>query len=146
MITVSAEGERAERVAWKVHDLLAEEQVFRTTTSDILIEARDGSLHLKGRVRTNILRKLAQQRAQMAINGWQLENELISDEGIALSLASKLAMDPRTAAADIHLEVFFGTVYLKGTVHNQDQRAAATELARKEPGVTNVVDHLVLRS
>lgn len=140
MITVSAEGEQAERVAWQVHDLLAQEQALRTTTSDIVVEASEGLLKLKGRVRTNLLRNLAQRRAQVAANGWHLQNRLVSDEAIGLSLAGRLAMDPRTAAANIRIEVYLGTVYLKGFAQTMGQRAAAVELANTEAGVRGVED------
>lgn len=145
MIAVSAKGEQAERMAWQVHDLLAQEQGLRTTTSDIVVEASEGLLKLKGRVRTNLLRNLAQRRAQIAANGWQLQNNLISDEAIALALASKLALDPRTAGSDIRTKVYLGTVYLKGFTQTLGQRAAAVELANAEAGVRGVEDLISIR-
>lgn len=138
MISVSATTEDAREVALRVHDFLSEEQGLRTTTSDILIEAAAGTLVLKGRVRTNNLRRLAQRLAQAASDGWQLHNELISDEALALAIASQLAMDPRTAGGDFRCEVYLGVVNLKGVVYSTAQRDAALEVAGSVPGVDGV--------
>lgn len=144
MISVSATTEDAKDVAQRAYDLLAEEQGLRTTTSDILIEAAAGTLVLKGRVRTNNLRGLAQRLARAASDGWQLQNELISDETLAVAIATQLALDPRTAAADMRCEVYLGAVNLKGVVHTTAQRDAALELARAVPGVEGVNDLLTV--
>ena len=142
MITVLAHGKEAERVAWKAHDLLRREQTLRTTTSDIVVEAREGCLSLKGRVRTNLLRNLAQRLAQSVLNGWQLENELVSDEALALEVAARLAQDPRTADADVRCEVYFGVAHVKGVVASPEQRAAVLEVVAQVPGVTGTKDLL----
>jgi len=144
MISVSATTEDAKDVAQRAYDLLAEEQALRTTTSDILIEAAAGTLILKGRVRTNNLRGLAQRLARAASDGWQLQNELISDEALAVAIASQLALDPRTAGTDIRCEVYMGVTNLKGMVHSTAQRDAAIEQARMVPGVEAVNDLLTV--
>lgn len=138
MISISATTEDAKDVAQRAYDLLVEEQGLRTTTSDILIEAAAGTLVLKGRVRTNNLRRLAGRLAQAASDGWQLQNELVSDDALAVAIASQLATDPRTAGADIRCEVYLGSANLKGVVHSTAQRDAAQELARSVPGVDGV--------
>lgn len=144
MITVSATDERARQVAWKAYDLMWEEQGLRTTTADIAIEASDGSLSLNGRVRTNILSDLAERLALAAIDSWQLQNNLISDEALTLELATTLAADRRMTDANIRYEVYMGVAYLKGTVHSQDQHAAAIELASHVPHIVRIEDHLVV--
>lgn len=138
MISISATTEDAKDVAFRAFDFLSEEQALRTTTSDILIEAADGQLVLKGRVRTNNLRGLAHRLAQAASNGWQLHDELVSDDELALEIGSRLAMDPRMARTDIRSEVYMGSVNLKGRVHTTAQRDAALELAGSVPGVGSV--------
>lgn len=138
MISISATTEDAKDVALRAFDYLSEEQALRTTTSDILIEAEDGVLALKGRVRTNNLRHLAHRLAQAASDGWQLHDELISDEALALDIASRLAMDPRMSGADIRCEVYLGEANLKGVVYGTSQRDAALALAGSVPGVAGV--------
>ena len=142
MITVSATDEKAQEVAWKAYDLMSEEQGLWTTTADIAIEATDGTLTLNGRVRTNNLHELAERLARAAINGWQLHNNLISDDAVALALAGKLATDHRTMDANVRIEVFMGVAYLKGTVHNKDQHTTVLELAGQVPHVERIEDRL----
>jgi osmotically-inducible protein OsmY len=138
MISISASTEDAKDVAQRAFDYLSEEQALRTTTSDILIEAEAGVLALKGRVRTNNLRGMAHRLAKAASDGWQLRDELVSDEDLALEIASRVAMDPRTARTDVRCEVYLGSANLKGVVHSTAQRDAALELARSVPGVESV--------
>ena len=144
MIEVSAKGEKAEEVAWRAYDLMADQQALRTTTSDIRIEAEEGRLSLMGRVRTNLLSEMAERLAKAAANGWQLENHLLSDQALAQALALKIGMDSRTASANVRFEVFLGAAYLKGVVHSQEQRSAVLELAAQVPGVVKVQDNLAV--
>lgn len=144
MISVQATDEKARKVALRALDLLEQQQALRTTTSAIVVEARPGELALKGRVRTNNLRNLAQRLARSAVNGWQLRNELISDEQLAVDIAAKLAHDPRTATADVRCEIFLGVAHLKGVVRSEEQHQAVLELARQDPGVVGVNDYLTI--
>lgn len=146
MISISAANEEARLKALRVYDLLAEEQALRTTTSDIVVEAAEGAVVLKGRVRTNVLQRLAGRLGQAGSNGWQLRNELVSDEALALAIASKLATDERTVDADVRCEVFLGVVNLKGVVHGPEQHRVVVEIAKSVPGVLNVVDLLVVKA
>lgn len=144
MITVTAKDDKAQVVAWQAYDLLWEEQGLRGTTADIEIQAEDGVLRLNGRVRTNTLRELARRLASAAADGWQINDNLMSDEEIALAIAARIGMDPRTTDANIRFEVFLGVAYLKGTVRNQAQQDAAVAIAGQTPGVVRVEDHLVI--
>jgi osmotically-inducible protein OsmY len=78
------------------------------------------------------------------LNGWQLQNNLIADDRLAMDLAARLAADPRTAVANVRFEVFLGVAYLGGTVNSPEQRAAALELAGHTPGVVQVQDRLTI--
>lgn len=142
MISISAANDQAKRIALQAYDMLSTQQALRTTTSEIEVEAAEGVLVLKGRVRTNSQRNLAQRLAQTAVNGWQLRNELISDEALALEIAARLAGDPRTASAQVQCDVFLGTATLRGTVHGPWQHQAVLELVSKVPGVARVNDQL----
>jgi osmotically-inducible protein OsmY len=144
MIKVSVRDEKASIVAGQVYDQLWSEQGLRTTTADIEVEAVEGAVTLNGRVRTGILRRQAERLARVGLNGWQLQNNLIADDRLAMDLAARLAADPRTAAANVRFEVFLGVAYLGGTVNSPEQRAAALELAGHTPGVVQVQDRLTL--
>lgn len=144
MIKVSIKDESASAMAGQVYDQLWSEQGLRTTTADIEIEAVQGAVALNGRVRTGLLRRQADRLARASLDGWQLHNNLIADDAVAMDMASRLAMDSRTAAANVRIELFLGSVYLSGTVQSEQQRAAVLELANHTPGVVRVEDHLVL--
>jgi len=146
MITVSAKGEKAQQLANKAYDLMWEEQGLRTTTADIAIEAEDDTLTLNGRVRTNNLNELAERLARAAIDGWQLHNNLISDDALALALASKLASERRTMDANVRFEVFMGVAYLKGTVRSKDQHTTVLELVGEVPHIVRIEDQLTVLS
>ena len=144
MIKVSIKDEKASSVAGQVYAQLWSEQGLRTTTADIEIEAAAGAVALNGRVRTQALRGQAERLARAGLNGWQLHNNLIADDQIAMALAARLATDPRTATANVRFEVFLGVAYLGGTVNSSEQRAAALELAGQAPGVIKAEDRLTI--
>lgn len=144
MIKLFIKDENASAVAEHLYDQLWSEQGLRTTTADIEIEAAQGIVTLNGRVRTGLLRSQADRLARASLDGWQLQNNLIADDHVAMELASKLAMDARTATANVRIDAFLGNVYLSGIVQNEQQRAAVLELASHTPNVVRVEDHLVL--
>lgn len=144
MIKVSIRDEKASVVADQVYDLLWSEQGLRTTTADIEIEAEEGSVALNGRVRTQLQRRLAERLARAGLNGWQLHNNLVADDQLAMELAARLAADPSTASANVRFEAFLGAVYLSGMVANEQQRAAVLEMIRHAPHVVKVEDHLAI--
>lgn len=144
MIKVSVKDEKASNIAGQVYDRLWSEQGLRTTTADIQIEAVEGAVALNGRVRTQIMRRQAERLARASLNGWQLRNNLIADDQLAMELAARLAADPRTATANVRFEVYLGVAYLSGTVNNEQQRAVVLDLARQTPNVLKIEDHLAI--
>ena len=144
LIKVSIKDEAASSLAGQVYDQLWSEQGLRTTTADIEIEAAAGAVALNGRVRTQILRRQAERLARAGLNGWQLHNNLIADDQLAMDLAARLAADPRPATAHVRCEVFLGVAYLGGTVNSPEQRTVALELAGQTPGVIKVEDRLAI--
>jgi osmotically-inducible protein OsmY len=144
MIKLFITDENASAVAEQVYDQLWSEQGLRTTTADIEIEAAQGTVMLNGRVRTGILRRQADRLARASLDGWQLQNNLIADDAVAMDVAGRLGMDSRTATANVRIEVFLGSVYLSGFVHSEQQRAAVLDLARHTPNVDRVEDQLAL--
>lgn len=146
MIRYSASSEESQALAVKAYELMSTEQPLRTTTSDIMIEAAEGILRLTGRVRTNIMRERAGRLAQVAANGWVLENHLISDEALCYEIAARLAQEPNLDDTNIRCETYLGTAYLKGSVRNAEQRDRALQIAGQVPGILRVVDHLNVRS
>ncbi len=144
MIKLSLKDEKAGAVAGQVYDRLWSEQGLRTTTADIEIEAVPGAVTLNGRVRTGLLRGQADRLARASLNGWQLYNNLISDDQVIMDVAGRLATDAATATANVHIDIYMGNVYLSGTVQNEAQRAAVLDLVRQTPHVAKVDDFLAL--
>jgi osmotically-inducible protein OsmY len=144
MIKLSIKDESASAVAEQVYDQLWSEQGLRTTTADIEIDAAQGVVALNGRVRTGILRRQADRLARASLDGWQLQNNLVADDAVAMDLAGRLAMDSRTASATVRIEVFLGNIYLSGLVRNEQQRAAVLELVSRNPNVIRVEDQLAV--
>lgn len=144
MITVSIKDDTAGAVADQVYRQLWSEQGLRTTTADITIEAAEGAVALNGRVRTRTLRGQAERLARAGVNGWQLHNNLIADDQLAMDLAASLVTDPRTASARVRFEVFLGVVYLTGTADSEQQRAAVVEVVSRAANVIKIEDYLVI--
>ncbi len=140
MIRVSAVNESNAEVAWRVHDLMDEEQGLRTTTADIEILGGDQALTLVGRVRTESLYDMADHLARKAAGSWSVDNRLIDDERLTMQVSTRIGTDPRTVQAGVRIDVFFGVVRVTGSLHGQQEREAVLELAAKVPGVVRVED------
>lgn len=144
MIKLSVKDESTSAAADQIYDQLWSEQGLRTTTADIEIVAAEGAVALNGRVRTGLLRRMADRLARSSLNGWQLQNNLVADDQMAMDLAARLATDPHTADANVRIEVYFGSVILIGAVQSDAQRAAVLELVRQAPHVVKIEEHLTL--
>lgn len=144
MIKLSVKDESTSAAADLIFSQLWSEQGLRTTTADIEIVATQDAVALNGRVRTGLLRRMADRLARSSLNGWQLHNNLVADDQMAMDLAARLASDARTADANLRIEVYFGSVVLVGAVQSDAQRAVVLELVRQAPHVTRVEDHLTL--
>lgn len=141
MIRVSAVNDASAEVVWRAHDLMSDQQGLRTTTADIEIAGGDQLLTLSGRVRTRVLYEMADRLTRQAAGDWPVDNRVISDEELALQIATRIGKDPRTADSDLRVDVFLGVARLVGEVDGQQQRDAALELAAGVPGVARVEDH-----
>lgn len=142
MIRISAVDEANADVVQRAHDMLDDEQGLRTTTADIEIVGGDQSLVLAGRVRTQVLYDMADRLARQAAGAWTVDNQLISDEQLAIQISTRIGSDLRTASADVRVDVFLGVARMVGVVAGQEQRAAVLELAGGVAGVVRVEDHL----
>lgn len=142
MIRISAVDEANADVVQRAYDMLDDEQGLRTTTADIEIVGGDQSLVLAGRVRTQVLYDMADRLARQAAGAWTVDNQLISDEQLAIQISTRIGSDLRTASADVRVDVFLGVARMVGVVAGQEQRAAVLELAGGVAGVVRVEDHL----
>ena len=67
---------------------------------------------------------------------------MISDATISNAIKTALVTDPRVGSMDITVHSYRGRVHLEGDVTSSSQVAAAEEIARSVPGVTEVVNNL----
>ena len=72
--------------------------------------------------------------------------EQIDDSVTTASVKSALIADPVTKAHQIDVEVFKGTVQLNGFVDTAASKERATEVARKQKGVTAVRNNLTVKT
>jgi len=72
--------------------------------------------------------------------------EQVDDTVTTASVKSALIADPVTKAHQIDVEVFKGTVQLNGFVDTAASKEHATEVARKQKGVTAVRNNLTVKT
>lgn len=115
-----------------------------------------GVLRLIGTVRSKTLQYHAEEHARAIEGVIDVENELVvasdpetetpavGQPDIALVVGAALAADPRTERSVIEVIHDRGVVTLQGEVENAVARNAATEIAGQQPGVTTVVNELMI--
>jgi hyperosmotically inducible protein len=70
--------------------------------------------------------------------------EVIDDSAITASIKAKLLADKKTSAFAIGVETTNGVVTLSGKVTSSAERAEALKIAKRNKGVTRVVDKMTL--
>ncbi len=107
------------------------------------IDASGGKVILSGNVRSRSSKQTAEQIAAQVPGVQAVENRLIADADLELTIAQALAADPRTRSAfpGILVGVVLGAVYLKGVAPTPAIRAAAGQMA-EVPGVRMVSNEL----
>src|ERR1035441_3489700 len=70
----------------------------------------------------------------------QSTGERIDDHGISSRVKAALADDTQYKYEGVSVETFKGTVQLSGFVNSRDQKNRAGELAKKVPGVKQIVN------
>ena len=68
-----------------------------------------------------------------------------SDEEIREQATERLLNDPRTRDVTVEVEPVAGNVSLRGVVGSEAVKQAAAEIVRSVPGVTLVINELMIR-
>jgi osmotically-inducible protein OsmY len=110
----------------------------------IRMRVLDGVLYLDGNVSSVLRSDLIADQASGVEGLLEIKNRLVGDDALAAGLAMELGRDPRTRDLPIGVYPRLGAVRLSGAVHNEQQKAAATEIARNFPGVRSVVNDLIV--
>ena len=66
----------------------------------------------------------------------------IPDESLRAAILAKLAVDERTASAELRVGVLNGIAHLAGRVDTLVERAAAEEIVQRVDGVRGVVNRI----
>jgi osmotically-inducible protein OsmY len=104
----------------------------------------DGVLYLDGNVSSMLRADVIADQASGVEGLLEIKNNLVGDDKLAADLAMALARDPRTRDLPIGVYPRLGHVRLSGAVHNEQQKAAASEIVRNFPGVRSVVSDVVV--
>lgn len=75
-----------------------------------------------------------------ALQGQDLSDDPVSDDGIASIATSRLNGDPMTARSTLNVEVENGLATLNGTVPNEATRQRAVQILEGTPGIFEVLD------
>lgn len=108
------------------------------------IRVLDSVLYLDGNISSSLRGDIARDQVEGVPGLLEIKNRLVGDDTLAADLAMALGRDPRTRDLPIGVYPRLGVVRLSGAVHNGQQKAAATEIASKFPGVRSVFNDLVV--
>ncbi len=128
----------------EVEDILFDLTPLHVDFEGMKIRVLDGVLYLDGNISSSLRADIVQDQASGVRGLLEIRNNLVGDDSLASDLAAALAKDPRTRDLPIGIYPRLGVVRLSGAVHNEEQKAAATEIARNFPGVRSVINDLVV--
>jgi osmotically-inducible protein OsmY len=134
------DGELQQEIEEGLYDLIPLHVDFK----GMHIRVLDSVLHLTGNVSSSLWKDIIEDQAMGVQGVVEVKNELLGDETLANSLAMLLGHDPRTRDLPIGVYPRLGIVRLSGSVHNEQQKATAGEIARHCPGVRSVTNTLVV--
>jgi len=110
----------------------------------ITIRVLDSVLYLDGNVSSTLRSDIVQDRV-MGVEGLvEIKNRLVADDTLAADLALALGQNLKTRDLPIGVYPRLGAVRLSGAVHNDQQKAAAGEIAKNFPGVRSVTNDLLV--
>lgn len=122
-----------------------------TTPEKIHVSVSGGVVTLTGTVPSYDQKEAASDDAWSVPGVIDVINDIVvvppvtrSDTEIAADVRRALDCDPAINAANIHVTVTNGTVYLRGTVPTYYQIQEASKVAWSVPGVVNVVNELTV--
>jgi osmotically-inducible protein OsmY len=134
------DSELQQAVEERLYDLI----LLHIDFTGMHIRVLDSVLYLTGNI-SNSLRKDIVQDQAMGVQGLlEIKNELVGDDTLASNLAMVLGHDQRTRDLPIGVYPRLGEVRLSGSVHNEQQKAAAEEIAHHFPGVRSVTNTLIV--
>jgi len=143
----SRNGHRSDaKLVAEIREALRGYAPLYATAPPIQMEVVDGVATLRGVVRGVALRHAAGQLAATVPGVESVRNELRDDLSIERAVAQAMATYPpdRLPTDVVRIKSYHGEVTLTGQVSSQTQQMAAEAVARSVPGVSEVVNALVV--
>ncbi len=109
------------------------------------IRVLDSVLYLEGNISSSLRGDIVEDQVSGIQGLLEIKNRLVGDDILAGDLAMALGRDERTRDLPIGVYPRLGVVRLSGAVHNEQQKAAAGEIARSFQGVRSIFNDLVIR-
>jgi osmotically-inducible protein OsmY len=133
-------------IAAYIHKALRGYTPLYATAPPIQVEVEDGIVTLRGVVRGVALRHAAGRLAAEVVGVESVRNELLDDPTIERAVAQALATHPyaRLITNPVLVKSYHAEVTLTGQVASQIQQMIAESVARTVPGVSEVVNALVV--
>jgi osmotically-inducible protein OsmY len=128
----------------EVEAILFDVQPLHIDLKGMIIHVLDSVLYLDGNISSSLRAEMASDQVLGVPGLMEIRNNLIGDDTLAGNLAMALGRDPRTRDLPIGVYPRLGDVRLSGAVHNEQQKAAATEIAKSFDGVRSVYNDLVV--
>ncbi len=128
----------------EVEAILFDLQPLHIDMKGMTIRVLDSVLYLDGNISSSLRGEMARDQVQGVAGLMEVKNRLVGDDTLAGNLAMALGRDPRTRDLPIGVYPRLGVVRLSGAVHNTQQKAAATEIARSFAGVRSVFNDLIV--
>jgi osmotically-inducible protein OsmY len=130
-------------------DVLADLRESLATTSldwsGVDAKFDNGFLRLAGVVPDVLAKRQIEAIARSLEGVIAVENALVTDTSIVAHVTAALSTDPRTDVAIVGIVNDRGVVTLKGQVDDPNTREAAETIARRQPGVADVINHLEVK-
>jgi osmotically-inducible protein OsmY len=128
---------RARRVLWDYEPL-------RASHAEIFIDVDGHTVRLRGRVRTQPQKIIAEALVARMPEVDSVTNDLVADPEVVRAVADALAEDDRTAPYVIRVDARHGIVVLRGEVPSEAVQQAALDIASRVPLVSTVRNQLTL--
>lgn len=139
------ELERAEKKIYtRVRRALWDYEPLRASHAEIFIDIEGDQVRLRGRVRTQPQKLIAEVLVQRMPEVSSVINELIADPEVVRAVADALARDERTAPYVIRVDSRHGVVSLRGEVASEAIQEAAVSIASLVPLVQTVRNYLTV--
>lgn len=128
----------------EIHRAIERSSRLRVDMPGVAVRVIDGVVWLQGHVSSELNARQMQDQT-VGIRGiGEIHNELVADTHLAAAVSYALAHDPKTRQGYIGVYPTLGKVYLRGRVRTDAMRQDATEVARRVPGVGQVINEITV--